>query len=42
MEGDQFKVLLAEDDKNLGTILASYLNAKGFFTTALRKRSGSI
>ena len=33
MEGDQFKVLLAEDDKNLGTILASYLNAKGFFTT---------
>jgi DNA-binding response OmpR family regulator len=33
MESDQFKVLLAEDDKNLGTILASYLNAKGFQTT---------
>jgi len=33
MEGDQFKVLLAEDDKNLGSILASYLNAKGFQTT---------
>lgn len=32
MESDQFKVLLAEDDKNLGTILASYLNAKGFQT----------
>jgi DNA-binding response OmpR family regulator len=33
MEADQFKVLLAEDDKNLGTILASYLDAKGFRTT---------
>jgi DNA-binding response OmpR family regulator len=33
MESDQFKVLLAEDDKNLGTILSSYLNAKGFLTT---------
>lgn len=33
METDQFKVLLAEDDKNLGTILSSYLNAKGFHTT---------
>ena len=33
MDSEQFKVLLAEDDKNLGTILASYLNAKGFLTT---------
>lgn len=33
MEENQFKVLLAEDDKNLGTILSSYLNAKGFHTS---------
>jgi len=33
MEDEQLKVLLAEDDKNLGTILTSYLNAKGFPTT---------
>jgi len=33
MEEEQIKVLLAEDDKNLGTILTSYLNAKGFPTT---------
>jgi DNA-binding response OmpR family regulator len=33
MEENQFKVLLAEDDKNLGTILSSYLNAKGFNTS---------
>ena len=29
---DQEKVLLAEDDKNLGTILQSYLIAKGYST----------
>lgn len=29
----EIKVLLAEDDKNLGTILQAYLNAKGFPTT---------
>jgi len=29
----QIKVLLAEDDKNLGTILKAYLEAKGFPTT---------
>ncbi len=33
MNDEQIKVLLAEDDKNLGTILTSYLNAKGFPTT---------
>lgn len=33
MEGDKINVLLAEDDKNLGSILTSYLNAKGFPTT---------
>lgn len=27
---DQINVLLAEDDKNLGTILKAYLEAKGF------------
>ncbi|RLD61205.1 MAG: DNA-binding response regulator [Bacteroidetes bacterium] len=32
MENKNIKVLLAEDDKNLGTILASYLEAKGFST----------
>ncbi len=30
---NQLKVLLAEDDKNLGTILKAYLEAKGFPTT---------
>ena len=29
----QIKVLLAEDDKNLGMILKAFLDAKGFFTT---------
>jgi len=29
----KMNVLLAEDDKNLGTILKSYLEAKGFVTT---------
>lgn len=33
MEENQIKVLLAEDDKNLGSVLTSYLNAKGFPTT---------
>ncbi|MBM3434644.1 MAG: response regulator transcription factor [Bacteroidetes bacterium] len=33
MEEDKIKVLLAEDDKNLGVVLTSYLNAKGFPTT---------
>ncbi len=33
MDDEKTKVLLAEDDKNLGTILTSYLNAKGFPTT---------
>lgn len=33
MENGKVKVLLAEDDKNLGTILKSYLEAKGFPTT---------
>ncbi len=30
METDKIKILLAEDDKNLGTILRTYLEAKGF------------
>ena len=42
MEGDQFKVLLAEDDKNLGTILSSYLNAKGFQTTLCINGQGAF
>jgi DNA-binding response OmpR family regulator len=33
MENDKVKVLLAEDDKNLGTILKSYLEAKGYPAT---------
>lgn len=33
MADNKTKVLLAEDDKNLGTILKSYLEAKGFETT---------
>jgi len=32
MEDRKIKVLLAEDDKNLGTILSSYLDAKGYPT----------
>lgn len=33
MSDEKTKVLLAEDDKNLGSILTSYLEAKGFPTT---------
>lgn len=33
MESEKIRVLLAEDDKNLGAILTSYLEAKGFPTT---------
>ena len=33
MDNDKVKVLLAEDDKNLGTILKSYLEAKGYPAT---------
>jgi DNA-binding response OmpR family regulator len=33
MENDTLRVLLAEDDKNLGSVLKSYLDAKGFPTT---------
>jgi len=33
MESDKTRILLAEDDKNLGAILKSYLEAKGFPTT---------
>jgi len=33
MENTKINVLLAEDDKNLGSILTSYLEAKGFPTT---------
>ncbi len=33
MEEKKIKVLLAEDDKNLGTVLSSYLEAKGYPTT---------
>jgi two-component system, OmpR family, response regulator len=33
MEKQQTRVLLAEDDRNLGNILKNYLEAKGFATT---------
>ena len=33
MEKNQLKVLLAEDDRNLGNILKNYLDAKGFSTS---------
>lgn len=33
MEGNELKVLLAEDDKNLGAVLKAYLEAKGYLTT---------
>lgn len=33
MDTDKVRVLLAEDDKNLGTILKSYLEAKGYPAT---------
>jgi two-component system, OmpR family, response regulator len=33
MEKQKIKILLAEDDPNLGTILKAYLEAKGFPTT---------
>ncbi len=33
MEKSNIKILLAEDDPNLGTILKAYLEAKGFSTT---------
>ncbi len=33
MEKHKIKILLAEDDQNLGTILKAYLEAKGFPTT---------
>jgi DNA-binding response OmpR family regulator len=33
MENEELKVLLAEDDKNLGAVLKAYLEAKGYHTT---------
>ncbi len=33
MEKNQTKILLAEDDRNLGIILKNYLEAKGYLTT---------
>jgi DNA-binding response OmpR family regulator len=33
MESNEIKVLLAEDDKNLGAVLKAYLEAKGYQTT---------
>jgi DNA-binding response OmpR family regulator len=33
MEKNQIRVLLAEDDRNLGNILKNYLDAKGYTTT---------
>jgi DNA-binding response OmpR family regulator len=33
MENNELKVLLAEDDKNLGAVLKAYLEAKGYKTT---------
>lgn len=33
MERNQARILLAEDDRNLGTILKNFLDAKGYLTT---------
>lgn len=33
MEKNQIRILLAEDDRNLGNILKNYLDAKGYLTT---------
>jgi two-component system OmpR family response regulator len=33
MEKNQIRILLAEDDRNLGNILKNYLDAKGYATT---------
>ena len=33
MENNQIKILLAEDDRNLGSLLKNYLDAKGYDTT---------
>jgi DNA-binding response OmpR family regulator len=33
MESNELKILLAEDDKNLGAVLKTYLEAKGYKTT---------
>jgi len=33
MENKKLNILLAEDDKNLGTVLKAYLDAKGFHCT---------
>ena len=33
MEKNQIRVLLAEDDRNLGNILKNFLDAKGYATT---------
>lgn len=33
MENNQIRILLAEDDRNLGNILKNYLDAKGYLTT---------
>ena len=33
MEKNQARILLAEDDKNLGNILKNFLDAKGYSTT---------
>jgi two-component system, OmpR family, response regulator len=42
MEKPKIKILLAEDDPNLGTILKAYLEAKGFPTTLCIKWTRSI
>ena len=31
---DKLKILLCEDDENLGTLLSEYLQAKGFHLTS--------
>jgi DNA-binding response OmpR family regulator len=33
MEKNQVRILLAEDDRNLGSILKNYLDAKGYATS---------
>ena len=42
MENKNIKVLLAEDDKNLGSILKNYLEAKGYFRAEDRVKLLSV
>lgn len=39
---EKIKILLAEDDTNLGMLLKEYLRAKGFETVFMRRWGGSL